>query len=1444
MKKQRKWQFLLILAVIAVTIYNILPTIFYYSKPLRQPVTEAKAEQIAYSIERRSLELENDTKEWLHSYCNLLQIKPTAVSISPENLQLVTVSFVKLEEARRLRSHLPRAGSLIPFAPAQLSLAAQDEHNKDVLVQRNVPFRLQKDWFSYAPKNDPAILADRIRQVLSSLSQADSSHSLEQKNLPLPVIESLATQINAIAAVFGDDSSIAARYAARLLPNSTSKPASVQTLLESFDQARDQLKLEKGSLSSHKESNLLHAEAYLKKHSTWFSAGQKTIDWNSSSLVPFHKSFKEFDPSFPAQRCAQVLDPIDLTKSNPLFASLSFDPVKNQLFLSYRPEVLSFKASGKNRELFEQLLIDEAAKIGRLTNEQLSPGDLGITISLHHLDNLSGYLVLDQKKVAVSYVEHLKSHLAALWHPKHPDLQNIAIVDLETFRNLPLADQALCIVITSPLATDESLTGLKPDGLYVVAKGMDRILKTYEAFPHSDLAGSFTTDLRSLANLLHRNSFFGYPGSSLPGGVVQEGDFLFEKLGSNNALLLSSRENFVSHGSQKYSLLELSDCEERILTENQIDTQIHSDLLKWKDDYFATRVSLDPNVRFDVPKPTKSIFWHNLLLSAKKYVRGDDRKIIRWGLDLSGGKTVQIELRDAHHKSVKNEADLKQGIKELYNRVNKLGVSEVSIRQLGNHIVLDFPGSQALSANDLIKASTMSFHLVNEQFSLGNPSLADPVNRFLQEVWNEASVTGRKDSESVNAIAVKHLHTAHQDLRSEAAQILWDQGLRLESDESVSRIALFRGDASSEWHGQSHPLLVVFASSALEGNSLANIRSGYDPSKGNFLSFEVAGASAKDTLFSWASRYCKENIQGTALETYTRGRGWRMAAILNNEVISSPSLEAPLRDSAMISGSFSQREVSQLTNDLKAGSLTFTPHILLEKNVSPELGKTDRMKGIIAMLVACLLVVGSMVTYYRFAGVVASIAVLFNLLILWATLQNLGAALTLAGLAGVVLTVGMAVDANVLVFERIKEEFALTGRISSAIAAGYQKAYSAIIDSNITTIIAALILLNFDAGPIKSFAINLIIGIASSMFTALFMTRFYFNGWVQNPKNTILKMADWIRSTHFDFLKWAPVSFSAAIAIILAGGSLIFINRSSLFGMDFTGGYALNLELQAGDLQGVKKALLSSGIASTDFQIQELDQKTNLRLLLGTTMEQVGKPFHGMPIELQSDSTYLFQKNPRIAWTVDTLQNHGISLSPAALPELHTNWTAMSGQMSDTMRNNALLGLLISFICIFIYLSFRFEYKFAAAALICLFHDVLITLGAIGILHLFGLKIQIDLNTIAALMTIIGYSLNDTIIIFDRIREEMEGSGKQSLPILINRALNATLSRTTITSGTTLLVLIALVAIGGWGGGSIFSFGLVMAIGVFFGTLSSWFIAAPLMIFFHAREQTKPVLLK
>lgn len=1291
----RKWHFGCILAVIALTLYNIAPTIFYYSKPLQAKVKEADALLIAKSIGERVNHLEKESTEWVQSFCDLLSIHPKDIFLSKENPQWISVSFKSSADAKKFRNFLPKAGSNIPFAPASLHINPICDDEQTVLIQRMIPYHIEDiaSLFSFAEKEDGL-----DRQILLS----GASHIVELLSQKAPSSETVA--------------------------------------------------------------------ARLKQDGKY--------------------SFEDG-----------------------IFRDLSVDFAQGSFFLSVHPN------QGKKA----QSILSGVSRQLNLTREKILATSDGFKIPFHTLENRSGSLVLRLDTLAKLEIATLFRGIQAKWHPTHPDLKTLSFVEEKEYEMLPLEEKGLCIVALQKNSGSISLA----------VKGVERIGQSYIEHEKTPLAETFRHDLHTLYTILAHHGF----------SVTQEKpdlafacDSVLEKAHFALPLLMASREDFFITPDQKYALLDVSTKEQRILAENKIDTQMHQELISWADEYRAAQVSLDTKHRFNIPKPTRNVFWNNCLLSLKKMVRGDDRKILRWGLDLSGGKTVEIELRDDHHQVVRSDAEIKQGMQELYQRVGKMGLSEVSIRQVGDHIVLDFPGSQALSAADLISASSMYFYIVNEKFSVLHPTLGNTVHQFLQTVWDEAVFLNKTDSLSLQEIAKQHLSSG-------AGKTLAEHGLTIGEPQGC-RILVQKGS------GAPHPLMIAFYEPALEGSQLENIHAAYDPSRGNYLSFAIASSvqtrdgsriNPQEILYSWTSRYAKEAISGLPQESDSRGRGWRMAVVLNDSVISSPTLDSALKDSAMISGHFSQTEVQKLCADLKAGSMTFTPHILSEKNVSPELGHSDRMQGILATVAALLLVIGSMLVYYRFAGLIASIAVLFNLLILWGILQNLGAALSLAGIAGIILTVGMSIDANVLVFERIKEELAQGKALSLAIAAGYKKAFSAILDSNVTTIIASLILLNFDAGPIKSFAMNLIIGITASMFTALFMTRVYFTYWAQNPKRKVLKMAHWIRETSFNFLKKARLSFAVSIAIIALGCGALFIHSSSIFGLDFTGGFSMHLNVQkvldkdASYAGAVTQAFLNKGAEKQDFQVQELNPSNQLRILLAENMNNEGKPFFGFAIETPKEGAkHLYENNPRIAWVVNALQEAGIVIEDASLAKLHSEWTSVSGQMSNTMRNQAILGFSLSFLAIFIYLAFRFEYKFAAAAVVCLIHDLLITLAVMGLLHALHVPIQIDLITIAALMTAVGYSLNDTIIIFDRIREEMQRSIQYSLAEVVNTALNSTLSRTLITSGTTLFVLIALLVLGG---NSIFGFACVMTIGVIFGSLSSWFIAAPLMLLFNSKEE-------
>lgn len=1511
MEKQKRWQLYLILAVIILTLFNIMPTIFYYTKPLKDPITAPRAQQVAVGIAERVNALEGNSVDWLHSFTKLLGLKPQSIELQKDP-RLIEVTFKNNQEASLFKRFLPRAGALIPFIPAQLELYPQsDEYENKVLVSRKIGTHFDtqdfKEFFHFTQKeNEQGAISDFYRQIVEDRA-ANLALALGANSKPASLLEAisenpnnstyddlvinLSSEVVEANKAFRTHPELMKRYFSSFAQSDAHQKENLisqfstraETLKANLVTKRDALIEEQKKAEENKQIfpssqqqalklvqnqiNLLdQSTTILTQRASDFKTGQKSLTQESVKTL-IAESRKKYDP-------VDKLQTISLEGYNPFVQALIIDWSNEKMVLQFYPDVQKIRlASEKTEEgtiLLDKLnnfVINDIARAGRIADENMAPYTDTFAVSLTELPNPHSFLTLNLSAIAEKYSKQLTEQLQQVWQPKHSDLARSVypISDYESYSKLKPEEQKLGLVVFVPSAQKKTtFSGFNDGSIYVIARGLDSIMQKYKQAPASPEKQELMSDIEQLTNFMQLNGFVGYSGLTFGLPPEFSKDYIFELHDYYGTLLKATRENFYVKGSKHFALLDFTDVEQRIQALNNIEDRIQEDLLKWEEEYRSAQVDLDITNHYLVPAPTKNPYWQNFILSFKKYFRGDDRKILKLGLDLSGGKTVRIGLRDQNGKEVTDPDDLKQAVNELYTRINKMGVSERTIHLEGNNIVLDFPGSQNMSASDLVKASAMYFHIVNEKFTPNNPALKEAITQFLQNVWNEALVTNRKDIDSINDIAWRHLggDSATGDLtgpRSEYAQMLYDNGLRLANPKSkeisnnyndtLSSIAVLRGDDFSEWYGQPNPLLIIFHNYALEGSSLTNIQVGYDPSEGNLLSFSVKNSyegsrsgNPRDDFYTWTSQFAEEKIVGTPKEAYSHGRGWRMAVVLNGTVISAPSLRAPLRDSAQITGRFSQREVNQLASDLKAGSLSFTPKILSEDNVSPELGQEERTSGIIASAVALSLVVIAMVGYYHFAGVVASAAVLFNILILWGVMQNIGQPLTLPGIAGIVLTIGMAVDANVLVFERIREEFKLSGRLASAIQAGYRKAFSAIIDSNITTIIAALILIQFDSGPIKGFAVTLIIGIISSMFTALFMTRYFFAGWVQNPKHKNLTMSHFIGETHFDFLKQAKKAIIISLAIMAIGAYFFFAQYKTIFGMDFTGGYSLNVEFvekpgMTNYRQEAMETLLAHGATTNDVQIRTLGRPNNLRIQLGVGMEEKGHPFYQMPESYpEGRFAYEYQRNPRIVWVVNSLADAGLNINPAQLPLLGSEWNVVSGQFSDTMRNNAIIGLVIALASILLYITFRFEFKFAIGAVVGLAHDVLITLGILAIFKAIGFAVQIDLQVVGAVMTIIGYSLNDTIIVFDRIREDMRLLRKMPFKDIVNHALNITLSRTLMTSGTTLLVLLSLVLLGGH---SIFAFSLVMTIGVIVGTLSSLFIASPVMLYIHHREAKK-----
>jgi len=528
-----------------------------------------------------------------------------------------------------------------------------------------------------------------------------------------------------------------------------------------------------------------------------------------------------------------------------------------------------------------------------------------------------------------------------------------------------------------------------------------------------------------------------------------------------------------------------------------------------------------------------------------------------------------------------------------------------------------------------------------------------------------------------------------------------------------------------------------------------------------------------------------------------RNIGRRLAIVLDGEVYTAPVIRERIPSGrAQITGNFSVQDAKDIAIVLRAGALPAPVEIIEERSVGPVLGKDSVEKGIRAIIMGGLAVLIFMAVYYIIAGVIADVALILNIILITGALAYFKATLTLPGIAGLVLTIGMAVDANVLIFERIREELGLGKTLRAAISAGYDKAFWTILDANITTLITALILFQFGTGPIRGFATTLSIGIIASMFTALVVKRLIMD-WLTlgDRKLTKLPMLQFFKQPNIPFVKIRKITYIVSI-VVIAIGMYIFVQRGERnYGIDFTGGTLQQFQFkEVVPLNDVRSVLV--GVGSGESAIQQFGEGKGLII----------RSFSG-----QSDKIITGLKERFGDGSFEVMRVEAVG--PAVGADL---------------RKIAVKALIFAMIGICIYISFRFEFRFAITAIIALVHDVLVSLGIIAFTGR-----EISLPVVAALLTIVGYSINDTIVLFDRIREDRKFMRKAGEEEIINTSINQTLSRTVLTSLTTLLVVLALFI---FGGKVINDFSFVLLIGVLVGTYSSIFIASPLLIDWPSRR--------
>lgn len=603
----------------------------------------------------------------------------------------------------------------------------------------------------------------------------------------------------------------------------------------------------------------------------------------------------------------------------------------------------------------------------------------------------------------------------------------------------------------------------------------------------------------------------------------------------------------------------------------------------------------------------------------------------------------------------------------------------------------------------------------------------------------------------------------------------------------------------------------------LDGSSVTDARVSYNSQNGGnptvSMSMNAEGAN------TWA-RLTKDNI------------GKQIAIVLDGTVYSYPVVNTEITGgNSEISGNFDIEEATDLTNVLKSGKLPAPATIVQEQVVGPSLGAESIRAGLISFIIAFLFVLLYMILFYRGAGFVADIALLTNVLFLFGTLAAFGATLTLPGIAGLVLTLGMAVDANVIIYERIKEELKAGKGLSKAITDGYKNAYSAIIDGQVTTLLTGIVLAVFGSGPIKGFATTLIIGIVTSVITSIFVTRIIIDDRVNKGKNITFEnkfTANFLKNTKIDFIKARKYSYIVSgVLILISLGSIFF--KGFTYGVDFTGGrtYVVRFDKPV-SAEDVRTATLSvfnevaaadENIKNASVEVKQFGGDSQMKITTSYKYEDestaVDREIEGM---LYKALKGFFADDLTFDQFTSTLDNpNGIISSDK-----------VGAAIANDIKRNAIISVIIALLVIFAYIAWRFKgWTWGVGGVVSLAHTAIILIGFFSLFTgILPFNLDVDQTFIAAILTIIGYAINDNVVIFDRIRENLSLHPNADFKTTVNQAVNATLTRTVNTSVSTLLPMLAIAI---FGGESIRGLSVSLCLGICIGTYASIMIGTPIM---------------
>jgi len=751
---------------------------------------------------------------------------------------------------------------------------------------------------------------------------------------------------------------------------------------------------------------------------------------------------------------------------------------------------------------------------------------------------------------------------------------------------------------------------------------------------------------------------------------------------------------------------------------------------------------------------------------------------INLGLDLQGGMHIVLRVDTSKvPQDVRSDA-LDRAIEIIRNRVDQFGVGEMAIQKQGKeNIIVQLPGvTDRERALEIIgKTAHLEFKIVSDNVEDLKKALNKGQEPKAEEVKAEDVKPPEAKVEDVKVEDVKPQETQAGDVKVEEA--------KAQEAGAAGEVEGYELKYMETERGGREPILVS-KDAALTGDLLVNARTEFS-SRGFgepyvSITFNSKGAE----LFS-------------ALTATNVGK--RLAIVLDGKVQSAPVIrEAIPSGQAQITGSFSVDEANDLSVVLRAGALPAPVIVEEERTVGPLLGADSIRSGLRAAAVGTLLVLGFMIFYYRLAGLVANLAVVMNVLIILACLAMFKGTLTLPGIAGLILTIGMSVDANVLIYERIREELKLGKSMRAALAAGYHRARSAIIDSNITTMVAAALIFQFGTGPIRGFAVTLTIGLIANLITAVTCTRVIFEVMIDQFGLSKLRFLQMFKETHFDFIGKRKICYIFSAVIILAGIALFAMRGEKNYGVDFSGGTLQQYMFQkAVRMDDVRKVL--KGIGQGNAAIQQY----------GDPKEIIVRTQEDISTKLANVFRQEMKDNPFQILRVETV-------GPA---------------VGRSLRQNALISLALGLAGIMIYVMFRFDLKYGLAGVIALIHDVIFAIGAMALTHR-----QFDLTIVAALLTIAGFSINDTVVIYDRIRENLKLVKKGSFSDIVNLSVNQMLGRTILTTGVTMLAVVALL---GLGGEVLNDFSFCIFIGFLTGVYSTVYIASPMVISWHRTLVTK-----